>query len=471
MILLLTDVTSILKQFEQKSDLRIFHNSSQWVDKFTVSSSKAISLQGFDIVNFTFNPTIVGKFFMGLVNVSSLKVLKVNNTDIGNDVVDCIKAVSKNCCIEELNISSNNFTASGAAEVIQALSRTVKILDISSNFEVPICSGEINMLTGALAGCVLLEELNISHNLLTFDNVLQIAQVVRSHPNLRAFNMSNNITSYFLECEFLIDVILSTNAVLKNLNVCGRNIRPRFKDVCLFSPLPCDENSNRFVLQNLYCMKHVLTNNMFDQVVSNVPTEYTRATETCPIPNERKTFYYVDCNGGTFYNQEHDFAIVIPPGAISQGDCIELQLTASRFVPHKLPDGYFPISSYFWLGAHYTFKIPVYLIMRHYAVIEKLEDIDQLCVLQECFHDHTNDNSEGKILIKKILNGVYFDYDIGYCIFTTNHFCSVCLYKEKEYIPEHFSAIFYTFDTKIETEKAHVAVVCFCPSTCDCIEV
>ena len=125
---------------------------------------------------------------MALINVSSLKVLKVNNTDIGNDVVDCIKAVSKNCCIEELNISSNNFTASGVVEVIQGVSKTIKILDISNNFEIPICSNEINMLAGALAECLLLQELNISHNLLTFDNVLQIEQALRCLPNLRTFN-------------------------------------------------------------------------------------------------------------------------------------------------------------------------------------------------------------------------------------------------------------------------------------------
>ena len=169
--------------------MRIFHNSShQQVDKITGAPSKVISLQEFDIVNFSFNPTVIDNFFMALINISSLKVLKVKNTDIGNDVVDCIKAVSKNCCIEELNISSNNFTASGIVEVIQAVSKTIKILDISNNFEMPICSDEINMLAGALAGCVLLEEFNISHNLLTFDNVLQIEQALRCLSNLRTFN-------------------------------------------------------------------------------------------------------------------------------------------------------------------------------------------------------------------------------------------------------------------------------------------
>ena len=433
--------------------------------KLYVKLIECATFKNISKLNLSYNIIVskeIKKLLLILSSHTKLKSLDLSNCQLyPNEFL-----TAKNWSLEELNISSNNFTASGVVEIIKALSRTIKILDISSNFEISVCSDEINMLASTLAGCLLLQELNISHNLLTFDNALQIARAIRSLPNLRAFNMSYNITSYFLECEFLIDVILSINIVLKNLNVCGRNIRPRFKDDYLFSSLPCDENSNRFVLQNFYCLKHVLINR-FDQKVSNTPTEYTRATETCPIPNERKFFYYVDCNGGTFYNQEHDFAIVIPPGAISQGDCIEIQVAVSKYVPHKIPDGYFPISSYFWFGAHYTFKIPVYLIMRHYAIIEKLEDINQLCVLQECFHDHTNNNSERKILIKEVLNGVYFDYDIGYCIFATDHFCSACLYKKKVYIPEKFSAILYTFDT----EKAHIAEVCFCPSTCDCREV
>ena len=40
----------------------------------------------------------------------------------------------------------------------------------------------------------------------------------------------------------------------------------------------------------------------------------------------------------------------------------------------------------------YVFKIPMYFYYElaiMLRIIEKLEDIDQLCVLQQCLHDHT----------------------------------------------------------------------------------
>ena len=157
---------------------------------------------------------------------------------------------------------------------------------------------------------------------------------------------------------------------------------------------------------------------------------------------------------------------MIPPGAVSQGDRVEIQATASRFGPYKLPDGYYPISGYFWLSACYTFNIPVYLIMSHCAIIRNLKDIENLCVLQACVRDLTI--SDGRLVMKEVLNGVYFDYEICYCIFTTDHFCSFCLAKKIKHIPERFSAFLHTYDAN-DTE--HIAEVCICPLICDCRKV
>jgi len=34
--------------------------------------------------------------------------------------------------------------------------------------------------------------------------------------------------------------------------------------------------------------------------------------------------YYVDHNGGTFYNTAHNFVIIVPPGAVLQGECVQI---------------------------------------------------------------------------------------------------------------------------------------------------
>ena len=103
--------------------------------------------------------------------------------------------------------------------------------------------------------------------------------------------------------------------------------------------------------------------------------------------------------------------------------------------------------------------------MSHYAKIRNLEDINSLCVLHACDHDMT---SEEELVMEKVPSGVYYDYEIGYCVFATDHFCSICLANEKDkVIPEKFSAFLYTKDT----DEKYFAEVCFCPAICDCKKV
>ena len=447
-----------------KLDMTVTDQGADVITKVLLTTSSPKEL---NIANAKSKTTIAIKCLNAL-EIFSLKVLRLNNNDIDDEAADCIAAlISHNSLIEEANISCNKFSASRLIPIIQSLSmaKNFKLLDISSNFRNCSSTDAVKLLSTTLAECSTLRELNVSNNLLTFSNVLKIAEALRNHPNLEIFNISKNITSYFYECEFLMDIILSTNHLLTNINVCGRNIRPRFNDKCLVFAPNCTEDSNRFILQNLYFSQYSLVN-MHAQAANSTGKSigFNDSEEKYPIYREKIVSYCVDHNGGTFYNEDHDFAVVIPPGAVSQGDCVQVQATANRFSHCKLPDGYQPISSYFWLSACYTFKIPVYLIMSHCAKIRNLEDIDSLCVLHACDHDMT---SEEELVMKKVPSGVYYDYEIGYCAFTTDHFCSICLAKENKFIPGKFLAVLYTYSTNEE----YFSEVCFCPATCDCIEV
>lgn len=464
--------SDILKHLEQNQLVLSYCKiTDKGIDIIIEALHRGVSLKECYITNTSMSATGAGKLFLALTDVSSLKTLEINNIGI-ND----IKAiVNKNCSIKELNISNNNFVANGVAELIQTLSDTVEILDISSSFRKSNSENfdGISNLIEALLGCHSLKELDISHNHLTFDNVLQIAQVLRGHPNLKLINLNGNITSYILECEFLIDIILSVNQLLENVNVCGRNIRPRFNDDCLFSPSNQNKNSKKFALQNLYFTQIF----SISELDSDQPTNYTKlyeATEPCPVANKSIAAYYVDHNGGTFYNQRHDFAIVIPPGAVSHGECVEIQANASwfnfynlqgKFFFYKIPYGCYPISSFFWLSADYKFKIPVYLILSHYAAIRTPQDIKHLSVLHGCIHDPLNSEEE-LIMMKNVSSGFYFDDKIGYCVVATDHFCSFCMTNNNKSIPNTFSVMIYTY-----YERCHFVEVCFCPAICDCREV
>ena len=290
-------------------------------------------------------------------------------------------------------------------------------------------------------------------------NVVTITQYFRHYPTLQTFNLSKNAADLFSSaCELIVDVILSVNSVLVNLNVCGRNIRPRdVKDY-----LPSNSQYGKFTLENFYSLQSSLSDITDAQTI-------IRVTEKCPMLGKDITCYYVDHFGGVFYNQCHNFAIVVPPGAVTQGECVEIQSNTGCFSPYIIPDGFYPISSYFWISASYEFKVPVYFIMNHYAKVRKLEDINSLHVLQACVENSNDAGDHENVMMNPISDGVYFDYDIGYCVVATNHFCSYCQAKSVKDIPEYLLACYYTYDEP--SSGSFIAEVCFCPSNTDCKKV
>ena len=206
-------------------------------------------------------------------------------------------------------------------------------------------------------------------------------------------------------------------------------------------------------------------------------SHFIKVVEPCPISGKGIMSFYTDSLGGVFYNQYHDFAMVIPPEAVSQGDCVEIQATASYWGPYTIPDGFYPISSYFWVSANYIFKNQVYLIMSHYAKIRSLEDISNLHVLHNCAQEsNANGNypmsriTDGDPM-SRITDGVYFDMKIRYCVLATDHFCSYCQAKSVKHIPEYLLACYCTYDDDSSDHRSFVAEVCFCPSNIDCKKV
>ena len=407
--------------------------------------------------------------------LAMLRMLSVHGcsiTDKGTELI--MEILTKTISLQKFDMSESKVDTTKAVAIIKVfvLSKiTIKSLNISRNC---ITVDGIEYMASTLAQCHTLEELNISHNLLTFTGIVRIAESLRGHQNLQNLNLSNNLTSFYSEGEFLVDVILSTNKSLVYLNICGRNIRPRFSNGHLFPP-STTEMSTRFPLQNLYLSQlpsfDMLT---FKSRAIDIPHKFIKANrEQCPF-DQSIISYYVDHDGGTFYNQDHDFAIVIPPGAVLQGECVEIKATASFFGSYQIPSGYHPVSSFFWASSNYTFKIPVYLIMSHYAVIRNVNDIDGLCVLQAAayVHDHST-VMERKLMMEEVLNGVYFDFEMRYCVIATQHFCSFSVQDKSEgNLPQKFKVLCYDYKHSDEDDgENYITDVCFCPNNCDCSKV
>ena len=430
-----------------------YNITDQGVDMITAVLLETVSLMELDLSNTMLSSTKATKIINGLKNIKSLKVLNINNNDIDDGATDSIAdVVRNNSFIEKINFSHNKMTYTGILNIANALSECIKVFDISSNF---IASDNVADLATALSKCPVLQELNLSGNLLRLTEILIIAQSFRLHPTLQSLNLSGNAVSFSSAAEFIVDIILSANQNLVNLNVCGRIIRPRHIEDYLSTP-STENNSATFTLQNLYSLQYSSL---------DIRTSFIKVVETCPVSNKDIMSYYVDHLGGVFYNQYHNFALVIPPGAVSQGDCVEVQGTANYCGPYTIPDGFYPISSYFWVSANYNFKAPVYLIMSHYAKIRNLEDVSSLHVLHKCAQDSSI------TLMSTVTTGVYFDIAIGYCVLATDHFCSYCQAKSVKSIPERLLACYSTYDESSDDHESLIAEVCFCPSNSECKEV
>ena len=407
--------------------------------------------------------------------LAMLKTLNVHGCNINEKGMELIMEILMNATsLQSFNISNAKLNTLQAAVVIRVLALsnvTIKSLNISRNYITTDCIENVGY---ALAQCLTLKELNMSHNSITLTGVVKIAESLRVHQNIQYLNLSNNLTSFHSEGEFLVDVILSTNQSLVYLNVCGRNIRPRFSNGHLFPP-PTAELSTRFPIQNLYLSQLPSFDRLtFKSAVMDIPDKYTKANkERCPF-DQSIASYYVDHDGGTFYNQDHDFAIVVPPDAVLQGECVEIKATASYFGPYQFPNGYHPVSSFFFASSNKKFEIPVYLIMSHYAVIRNVNDVDGLCVLQApaCMHD-PNTIHERNLMMEQILNGVHFDIEMRYCVVATQHFCSFGVQdKSKDGLPKKFKVLCYEYKCSDEDDvEKYITDVCFCPNNCDCSKV
>ena len=382
-----------------------------------------------------------------------LTVINVSGCKITNQGADMVAAILlETVSLEKLDISDTTLNEVKGDKIRSALKSisSLKVLNMSNNF---IASKHLVI---ALTECPTLEELNVSQNLLMFSNVVKIAQSFRHHAILKALDLSGNKISFSTACEFIVDVILSVNQKLTYLNICGRNIRPRFVDDYL-SPPSCENDSSGFVLQDLYLLQHFPLNNY-------TYTKLIKVVETCPISKENVISYYVDHKGSVFYHH-YNFVIFVPPGAVSQGQCVEIQASASHFGPYEIPAGFYPISNFVWISANYRFKIPVYVVMSHHAKIRSLEDVNCLSVLQTCGSNVAGE----KYMMTKISDGVFFDYEIGYCVLATDHFCSYSQAKNNENVPEFLTAFYYTYDVSY---NSHIVEVCFSKSNCqDCEKV
>ena len=176
-----------------------------------------------------------------------------------------------------------------------------------------------------------------------------------------------------------------------------------------------------------------------------------RNKELCPLKDSETTLPIMfDHVGGKLPIKKHAVEVTIPRGAIDEGYEVEIQAAASLFGPFIIPEGYYPISAYVWVGADYEFKKKLEVEIEHDVYVTEETDLSELCVLTACEEDKC-DGEDNEIVYKMHEDTCEYQYDLNKstCVLFTSHFCSKCLASKAQkaqrittyhYLPEDYKS-------------------------------
>jgi len=338
-----------------------------------------------------------------------------------------------------------------------------KVQDSPSDFNRDVLQFDISTL----------EVLDLSKSAIKTAQMVQLAQHLQANCKLLELKLCSNDNKFLSEKRFIVDVILSMNHCILELVVDGEHLKPR--NLKTFGNLS-DHFGAHFSLSLFYFTKndpiYLKHSNTFEVNLANSVNgnvDIMKVEESCPFENSEIFTHYVDHHGGVYYYESHDVALFIPPDAILQGHLVEIKVSSSLFAPFDLPTNYCPISSYVWIGANYKFKIPVYLIMSHYAHIDSLDAASKICMLEAC-KLFRNEINNGRCMMKKVK--CFVDADLNYCVFSTDHFCSFCLADEMPINSSEFISMYYNYTKPgLANSVRYAAEICFCYQNVLCIKV
>ena len=219
-----------------------------------------------------------------------------------------------------------------------------------------------------------------------------------------------------------------------------------------------------------YKLKHS-DKSMFKHYVMCLYAIIVVNSEKCPMKECQIISWMVDYYGGELFIDEHAVKVTIPTGAIDKGCQVQIEAAASLFGPFIIPEGYYPISAYVWIGACYEFKKNLTVELEHDIVVSEETDVSELHVLTACKEDicHGKDN---QMLYKMHEDTCEYQLNNTTCTLFISHFCSKCLAVKDNNTKMPKRVIMYHYlPENYKSEYEFVAEVTFCYDLKFCKEV
>ena len=137
--------------------------------------------------------------------------------------------------------------------------------------------------------------------------------------------------------------------------------------------------------------------------------------------------FQVTSNGGTFNNDRIGLQIEVPPGAISSGSVLSLEVGMCLFGPIEYPESSIPISPILLLHAQQDIPLqkPVYVTLPHNISLKDTQNLDIHVLIADCEQEELVPfnfyDIEKEEFSTHVRNGQ------GYATFSLSHFCFISL--------------------------------------------
>ena len=195
--------------------------------------------------------------------------------------------------------------------------------------------------------------------------------------------------------------------------------------------------------------------------------------EKYPLRDCRIISTMFDYKGGELSINEHAVEVTIPPGAIDIGFKVQIQAAASLFGPFIVPEGYYPISAYVWVGACYEFKKKLKVNIEHDIYVTEETNLSELCVLTTCEEDKCDGESNQIVYKMHEDNTCEYQYEFNKitCTLYTSQFCSKCLAAKGEAKNPKRIMMYHYLPKDYKSAYEFTAEVSFCYDLQFCREV